>query len=188
VEERICSRQQAPFQLRCCGLPLVKSIYKFSKNLIYLSPSFSLSGTSLESTEQSASMRQVPPDTAPATPTKQMEVVLPSPQTEEIYRGKIPRSLESISTSPSAPMSLAISCISLCLPIVDPTIAKIVYCHHWSIHLMRSVFFQFDCLWQFTLILYASPSLLRVDIVLEIIEAKIYSDAGATASHTYERV
>ena len=60
---------------------------------------------SLESTEQSASMRQVSPDTAPATPTKQMEVVLPSPQTEEIHRGKIPRSLESVSTSPSVPMS-----------------------------------------------------------------------------------
>jgi hypothetical protein len=50
-------------------------------------------------------MRQVPPDTAPATPTKQIEVVLPSPQTKEIYRRKIPRSLESISTSPSALMS-----------------------------------------------------------------------------------
>jgi hypothetical protein len=60
---------------------------------------------SLESTEQSASMRQVSPDTTPATPTKQIEVVLPSPQTEEIHRGKIPRSLESVSTSPSVPMS-----------------------------------------------------------------------------------
>jgi hypothetical protein len=34
-----------------------------------------------------------------------MEVVLPSPQTEEIHRGKIPRSVESISTSPSVSMS-----------------------------------------------------------------------------------
>src|SRR6185437_6984981 len=40
-----------------------------------------------------------------ATPTKQPEGVLPSPRTEEIHRGKIPRSLASIPSSPSLPMS-----------------------------------------------------------------------------------
>lgn len=55
---------------------------------------------SQESTAQNTSIRQAPPDSVLATPMKQMDGALPSPQTEEIHRGKIPMSLESISTSP----------------------------------------------------------------------------------------
>jgi hypothetical protein len=56
----------------------------------------------------------VPPDTVPVTPTKQIEIVLPSPQTEKIHREKIPRSLENISISPSVLMnSLSSEIISL---------------------------------------------------------------------------
>jgi hypothetical protein len=54
---------------------------------------------SLESATQTASLHQATPETAPATP-KQAGDVLPSPQTEEIRRGKIPTSLESVSSSP----------------------------------------------------------------------------------------
>lgn len=61
---------------------------------------------SRESAAKAMSMKPASPDTAvPATPAKQVEDVLPSPQTEEIHRGKIPRSLESTSSSPSPPMS-----------------------------------------------------------------------------------
>jgi hypothetical protein len=38
----------------------------------------------------------------PVTPLKQMEGALPSPQTEEVHREKIPTSLESISSSPKS--------------------------------------------------------------------------------------
>lgn len=86
---------------------------------------------SLESTEPTALMRQVPPDTVPATPTKQMEVVLPSPQTEEIHRGKIPRSLESISTSPSAPMSSPSSDVT---PLRDMILEAVRIIHGFSKH------------------------------------------------------
>jgi hypothetical protein len=60
---------------------------------------------SSEYAAQTASLRPAPPDRAPATPVKDGRDDLFSPQTEEIHRGKIPRSLESIRSSASPPMS-----------------------------------------------------------------------------------
>lgn len=63
--------------------------------------------TSLKSTVQVMPLQPAPTDAAaPATPVRQKEGnVLPSPQTEEIHRGKIPTSLESICSPARSPMS-----------------------------------------------------------------------------------
>jgi hypothetical protein len=62
---------------------------------------------------QTASLHQMPPGTAPATPTKQTEDKLHSPQTEEIRREKIPTSLESISSPRSTTGSSSTEATSL---------------------------------------------------------------------------